>query len=221
MAKSLFCWNLLALTMLFGGASLINLGSAYYPLDPALGTARLVIVAGSLAALSPLLPAAVAHFETAAKGVILLFLWLAFGSVCLVSSVATDDRAGALASTLWVLIGVPVVFFVGLPGAFGKRACQLVVLALLISHAAYIVVSLCLYPDVQFLYKGIFGHPNETGMTAVVVAACSLAWIVERVRTGSLTGWARAGLGLLFGSSSVLVIVSGSRTSLLALIVTA
>jgi O-antigen ligase len=92
---------------------------------------------------------------------------------------------------------------------------------LLISHAAYIVVSLCLYPDVQFLYKGIFGHPNETGMTAVVVAACSLAWIVERVRTGSLTGWARAGLGLLFGSSSVLVIVSGSRTSLLALIVTA
>ena len=113
------------------------------------------------------------------------------------------------------------MFFVGLPGALGKYAGKLVVLALLISHTAYIVVSLYLYPNVQFLYKGIFGHPNETGVTAVVVATCSLAWIVERVRLGSLEGWVRAILGILFGGSSVLVAVSGSRTSLMALMVTA
>ena len=78
MTKPLFCWYLLALTMLFGGASLINLGSAYDPLDPAFSTARMVLVAGSFAALSPLLPAAVARFDTATTGMILILLWLAF-----------------------------------------------------------------------------------------------------------------------------------------------
>ena len=220
MTKPLFCWYLLALMMLFGGASLINLGSAYDPLDPALSTARMVLVAGSLAALSPFLPAAIARFDTATKGMTLIVLWLAFGAVCLVSSVATNDDIGGLASTLWILLGIPIVFFVGLPGALGKSASKLVVLALLISHTVYIIVSLYLYPDIQFLYKGIFGHPNETGITATVVAACSLAWIVECVRIGSLRGWARASLGALFGGSSFLVVVSGSRTSLMALIIT-
>ena len=92
--------------------------------------------------------------------------------------------------------------------------------SLLVSQMAYIVVSLYQYPDVQFPYKGIFGHPNGTGVTAAVIAACSLALIVERVRIGSIGRWARAGLGILFGGSSFLVVVSGSRTSLLALIVT-
>jgi O-antigen ligase len=218
--KFLFCWYLLALALLFGGASLTNLGSAYDPLDPAVSTTRWILIAGSLAALSPSLLTAIARFDPTAKSIILILLWLAFGAVCLISSVAADDHVDGIASALWILIGVPLVFFVGLPGAFRDQAAKLLVLALLISHTSYIVVSFTRYPDLHFGYKGIFGHPNGTGVTAAVLVVCCLAWIVERVQTLSFRGPSAVALGMLFGWNCFLVMVSGSRTSLFAVIVT-
>jgi hypothetical protein len=218
--RVLFFWNLLALTLLFGGASLLNLGSAYDPLDPSLSTARQILIAGGLLALLPFFPVALTGFKIAGTGKVLVSLWVTFGMVCLLSSAVTEDSTPAVVSTLWILIGVPVVFFVGLPAVLGRQANKLVVAALLITHTAYIIVSFCFYPDLHFEYKGIFGHPNETGVTASIVAVGALAWIVERVQRQSFTGWTVVWLGAFFGASSCLVMVSGSRTALFAVILT-
>jgi len=216
----LFRWKLLALALLFGGASIMNLGSAYDPLEPALGMLRLVLIAAGLGILFPLLLTAIANIRVTAKGMVLISLWLAFGAVGLISSVVTEDHLEPVASMLWILAGIPIIFFAALPGALGRKANQLATLALLISHAFYLLVSLLRYPQVDFQYKGIFGHPNEMGMTATVVAACCLTWLTELVQTQSAGFLKTVALTAAFCVSCLLVLVSGSRTSLLAVLVT-
>lgn len=213
-------WSLLSLVCLFGGASLLYLGSAYVPLDPALGTARFVLIGGGLLAFFPFMPLAAARFKTTVGGAILIGLWLSFGAVSLLSSVLTHDDARTTVGTLWMLIGVPFIFFLALPVVLGRNGGGLIVLALFISHAFYIVASFYSYPDLYFEYKGLFGHANEMGMTATVLALCILAWIVERAQSATFTRNAISGLAALFAGSCFLVLASGSRTSLLAILIT-
>ncbi|HEV2199830.1 MAG TPA: hypothetical protein VGR73_08405 [Bryobacteraceae bacterium] len=215
-----FSWNLIALSVLFGGASLIHLGSAYDPLDPAFLTLRWVLIAASLAALSPNLLGMMARFTVTRKAASVILLWMTFGIVCIVSAVVTEDHIDGIVSALWLLFAVPAIFLVGLPQMLKGSASRLVIQGLLISHVLYIVVSFCLYPTLQFEYKGIFGHPNELGMTAAIVAVCCLAWIIERVQIRSFRSLPVAALLVLFGASSFLVMVSGSRTSLIAVLTT-
>jgi O-antigen ligase len=179
-----------------------------------------VLIGGGLFALSPFLPSAIARFRTTVWGAVTVCLWVAFGVACLISSVLTYDDARTTASTLWILLGVPVIFFLGLPGLLGYNAGRLAILALFVSHALYVVVSFYLYPDLYFEYRGLFGHPNEMGMTAAVLALCCLAWIVERAESGTFTRKTGSALAALFGASCFLVVASGSRTSLLAVLIT-
>jgi hypothetical protein len=214
-------WKLLALTLLFGGASLVLLGSLYDPLDPALATARWILVGGALAVMLPFVPSAIARFVPRGRSAILISLWLAFGACCLLSAIATEDNRQAIVNTLWLLLVVPPLFLIGLPLLLGEKGAMLVTLALLISHVFYLAVSLCLYPDLHFEYKGIFGHPNGMGVTAAIVAITSLCCLVEAVQLGSRGGLLGGALALLFAGSSFLVMVSGSRTSLLAVLAAA
>jgi O-antigen ligase len=215
-----FYWNLAALSVLFGGASIIHLGSAYDPLDPAFLTLRWGLIAIALIALSPNLLSAIARFPVTRKAALVILLWMAFGTVCVLSAVITEDHFDGIASTLWLLFPVPVIFFVGLPQALNGSSSRLLILGLLISNIFYIVLSFCLYPTLQFEYKGIFGHPNSLGVTAAVVAVCCLAWMLERMQTLSFRGLPVVALLVLFAASSFLVMVSGSRTSLIAVLMT-
>jgi len=213
-------WSLLALISVFGGAALLLLGSAFAPLDPTLAMARFVLIGGGLFALFPFLPSGIARFRTTVGGATSIFLWLLFGVLCLISSVVTYDTVRATGGVLWMLIGVPIIFFIGLPAVLGENAGKLVVLGLFVSHSLYIAISFYIYPELRFEYKGLFGHPNEMGMTAAVLALCCLAWIVERAESGTFTRNSIVALTTLFAANCVLVVASGSRTSLLAVLVT-
>ncbi len=218
--KSSFVWQLLALTCLFGGASIINLGSLYDPLDPLLSATRFALIAIGLGSLSFFLPSAFMRFRPTMAGMTIIALWVTFGLVCLLSSIVTNDQPEAVASSLWLLLGVPFLFLMALPGVLGRDANKLLIVGLLVSHAAYLTISFCLYPTLRFEYKGIFGHPNAMGLTAAIVSACALVWLVDRVRTGSFRSMGGLTATVIAAASCFLVAVSGSRTSLLAVLLT-
>ena len=134
MPKSLFCWNLLALTMLFGGASLINLGSAYDPLDPALehgatGPSR----RSSRHAHTTTSDCCRAFRDNGDGGPV---DWAVAGIRCGVSRLIGRDRRSRRRASKHLVDSDRRArrVFIGLPGTLGKNASKLVVLALLISH---------------------------------------------------------------------------------------
>jgi hypothetical protein len=96
------------LSVLFGGTSLVGLGNAEIPLDPAILRLRYLLVASSLLILILMSPFKQWGFHRQYRP--LLLLWILFGCGLLISGLANNDTT-IFRDGLWQMIAVPLIMF--------------------------------------------------------------------------------------------------------------
>ncbi|MEG4282809.1 hypothetical protein QUB68_06745 [Microcoleus sp. A006_D1] len=202
----------IALSVLFGGTSLISLGSYNIPLDPAVLKLRYLLVASSLLILILMSPFKQWGFHRQARP--LLLLWMLFGCALVVSGLVNNDKA-VFTNGFWQMIAVPLVFFNALPKAMKENANILMGMGLFLGHTPYIVTSLVSSPPGNgTLYRGVFANSNQMGFTCATMSAGLFilligAWFAKK---SSLYLWLiAAGLSGIF----ILIILANSRTSMM------
>ncbi|WP_404784033.1 hypothetical protein [Altericista sp. CCNU0014] len=203
------------LAMLMGGASIVALGSYDHPLDPIWFRVRYGLVGIPL-----VIFIATAIFKPASilqpRFVLLLLLWLCFGTAAVLSGLV-NENAKALNDGVWLLIGVPCLFFYALPRAAGRSMEAVMAWGLILGHVPYAIGSVVLSPPASLPYAGVFSNSNQLGITMLTIC-CGLLILLNKTlldpprpfRTLNLFGLSGA-LILTFG----LISISNSRTSLL------
>lgn len=208
-----------ALVALFGAASLLNLGSSTLPLSHTLDRIRITTVAMVLVVLTPYCFLQNTYHSIGWRSLRLLIPWCLFAATCLLSALLVRYGTRSVLGALWFLVGVPVWFFLIIPAVFGKRSSKYITISLFLSHVPYLLISVTLSPNLYFQYRGIFGHPNEVGVTATVGSICVLIAIIESIQRQRFSAGAQWKLLPTFAVLAFFVCLSGSRTSLLALLV--
>jgi O-antigen ligase len=203
------------LAVLFGGASLTNLGNAEFPLDPAIATLRLVMIGTVLLFFAVISGAEMLNMPT--KPLPLTFLWAIFSFVLILSGFANNDLT-ILRDGFWFLIAIPVIFFNALPKLMKKSANILITLGLLLGVSPYIVLSLLLHPVWQSdskIYSGIFPNSNQLGFTAAMMSSSffilAIGFLFSKKKSFQ-SSVVNASLILCF----VVILISNARTSLVA-----
>jgi uncharacterized membrane protein len=205
----------LLLALLMGGASIVGLGSSDRPIDPIWLQIRYGLVGIPLIVLI-----LTAIFKPAQvlqqRYVLLLLLWLCFGTVAVLSGLV-NENGKALADGAWLLIGVPCLFFYALPRAMGRSIPVGIALGLLFGHLPYAICSVVQSPPTTFPYTGIFSNSNQLGVTMMSMN-CGLSILLNKLvsepsrpsRTFKILGLSGV-IILSFG----LILISNSRTSLI------
>lgn len=208
---------LVLLSVLFGGVSLIATGSVDNPLDPTTAMARYFIVGSSLIILIGMSPLADWSFHP--RAVPLLGLWVLFGLSCIVSGAINDDLV-PIKDGFWALTGVPIIFFNAVPKLIGKSGNSLIALALIIGLFPYFIISCISYPPSgEWLYRGVFANSNELGTAAFTTGLATLILYSESYGNKKYPYILRCILILLLVSIIAIVLLSQSRSSLLALFI--
>lgn len=203
--------SIVLLSVLFGSASLIGLGSAKVPIDPMFVRLRYIAVAVSLALILLLSPMPT-RWRLYKRVFPLVLSWLLFSFASLLAALANAD-AQLLLGSMWFLAGVPLLFFNVLPRVTGKRPSVLIAVALLLGHVPYVLISFWQYPAISFPYGGVHPSTNQMGITGVMLATG--AWVLLSVAVNSRQStWLALFLCALLGSTLGLIVLSGSRTSL-------
>jgi hypothetical protein len=159
----------IALSVVFGGTSLITLGSYNIPLDPAVLKLRYLLVASSLLILILMSPFKQWGFHRQDRP--LLLLWILFGCRLLISGLANNDTT-IFRDWLWQMIAVPLILFNAVPKAMEENANLLMGMGLFLGHIPYIVTSLVSYlPGNNTLYRGVFANSNQMGFTCATMSA--------------------------------------------------
>ena len=157
------------LSVLFGGTSLIGLGNADIPLDPAILRLRYLLVGTSLLIL--ILMSSFKEWGFHRQTRPLLLLWILFGCVLVMSGIANNDKT-IFRDGLWQMIAVPLILFNAVPKAMKENANLLMGMGLFIGHIPYIVTSLVSYPPGDgTLYRGVFANSNQMGFTCATMSA--------------------------------------------------
>lgn len=159
------------LAILFGGASLTNLGTLYAPLDPAIAVLRFTMIGIVLIFFAIISGSELLNIPT--KPFSLTFLWTAYSLVFILSGFANNDLT-ILRDGFWFMIAVPVIFFNALPKLMKKSANILITLGLLLGVSPYIIFSWALQPVWQSdsrIYSGIFPNANQLGFTAAAMSS--------------------------------------------------
>ena len=204
---------LILLSILFGGASLISLGSADSPLDPAISIVRYSIVGASLLILTLMSPLSTWGFKPGSLP--LLLLWLLFGMMSIVSGLVNGDLV-PVRDGFWLLVGTPIIFFNAIPKIMPRTGNLSILVALILGHIPYILISFLLYPpEGEWLYRGVFANSNQMGFTAAVMGTSILVLLSETLKNNIIS------IGLIFVLGCILgvIIMSQSRNSLLAICV--
>ena len=204
----------LSLAVLFGSASLLSLGSNKFPLDPRIFKLRYILVASSLSLL--LLIPRTSSYRLNKRGLLFLSIWIPYGLTALTSAVVNRE---SMLDSVWLCVGVPVIFFTLLPRILREHANRITALALVIGHVPYIVASVLSHP-IRYPYRGVMGNPNQMGgicMTIAVGLYIELsATIVARHSTLRVLLISLLLLGCFSG-----IALSGSRTNMLSFFVMA
>jgi len=157
------------LSVLFGGTSLVGLGNADIPLDPAILRLRYLLVGTSLLILIVMSPFKQWGFHRQARP--LLLLWILFGCALLISGLANNDTT-IFRDWLWQMLAVPLILFNAVPKAMKENANLLMGLGLFLGHIPYIVTSLVSHPPGNgTLYRGVFANSNQMGSTCATMSA--------------------------------------------------
>ena len=159
------------LAILFGGASLTNLGTLYAPLDPAITVLRFAMIGIALMFFAIISGSELLNIPT--KPFPLTFLWTVHSLVFILSGFANNDLA-SLRDGFWFMIAVPVIFFNALPKLMKGSANILITLGLLLGVSPYIIFSWALQPVWQSdsrIYSGIFPNANQLGFTAAAMSS--------------------------------------------------
>lgn len=202
----------IALSVLFGGTSLIGLGSYNIPLDPAVLKFRYLLVASSLLILILMSPFKQWGFHRQARP--LLLLWMLFGSSLVMSGIANNDT-NIFRDGLWQMIAVPLIMFNAVPKAMKENANLLMGTALFIGHIPYIVTSIVSHPPGNgTLYRGVFANSNYMGFICATMSAGLFILLIgawSKKKDGRYLLPISAVLLILF----VLITLSNSRTSMI------
>jgi O-Antigen ligase len=203
------------MAMLMGGASIVALGSTSHPLDPIwfrvrYGLVGLPLVVGIAIAFLRPVP------STQHSISLLLWVWLGFGTVVMLSGVV-NDNAKALSDGVWFLLGVPCLFFYVLPRAMGRSLEAVTAWGLVLGHLPYGILSVVQAPPTTFPYTGIFSNSNQLGVTILTINCGLLILLNKTLLDPSKPPRAIKIVGLsgLILVSFVLIIFSNSRTALL------
>lgn len=203
------------MAMLMGGASIVALGSTSHPLDPIwfrvrYGLVGLPLVVGIAIAFLRPVP------STQHSISLLLWVWLGFGTVVMLSGVV-NDNAKALSDGIWFLLGVPCLFFYVLPRAMGRSLEAVTAWGLVLGHLPYGILSVVQAPPTTFPYTGIFSNSNQLGVTILTINCGLLILLNKTLLDPSKPSRAIKIMGLsgLILVSFVLIVFSNSRTALL------
>jgi len=202
----------IALSVLFGGTSLVSLGSYNIPLDPAVLKLRYLLVASSLLILILMSPFKQWGFHRQDRP--LLLLWILFGFALLMSGIANNDTT-IFRDGLWQMIAVPLIIFNAVPKAMKENANLLMGMALFLGHLPYIVTSIVSHPPANgTLYRGVFANPNYMGLICATMSAGLFILLIgawSKKKDGRYLLPISAALLSLF----VLIILANSRTSII------
>jgi hypothetical protein len=200
------------LSVLFGGTSLIGLGNAEIPLDPAVLRLRYLLVGTSLLILILMSPFKQWGFHRQARP--LLLLWILFGFALVMSGLANNDTT-IFRDGLWQMIAVPLIMFNAVPRAMKGNAELLMGMGLFLGHIPYIVTSLVSNPPGNgTLYRGVFANSNQMGFTCATMSAGLFilligAWSAKKDWRYLLP------ISAALLSVFVLIILANSRTSMI------
>ena len=209
---------LILLSILFGGSSLISLGNADFPLDPAISIVRYSMVGATLLILTLMSPLSMWGFPP--RSLPLLLMWLLFGMMSIVSGLVNGDLV-PVKDGFWLLIGTPIIFFNAIPKIIPKTGNLSILVALILGHVPYILISFLLYPpEGEWLYKGVFANSNQMGFTAAMMGTSVLVLLSETLKNKKYN-IVNIALIFLFGCIVAIILSSQSRNSLLAVFVVA
>jgi O-Antigen ligase len=208
-------FKIVCLSMLMGGASIVALGSTDFPLDPIWFQVRYGLVGLPF---TIFIAAAFFFPNPCAQRNIppLLWLWLGFGSVALLSGLVNENIKG-LSDGAWLLVAVPSLFFFILPRALGPSIEAAIAWGLILGHLPYVICSLVQSPPAVFPYTGIFSNSNQLGATMLTLN-CGLLILLNKTLLAPSDPAQRIKLGSLGGlilGSFVLILFSNSRTSMI------
>lgn len=202
------------LAILFGGASLTNLGTLEAPLDPSISILRFLTIGTSLIFLLALSGRNSWNFPI--KPLPLSFLWAAFSFTVLLSGFVNNEMT-AKRDGFWLLIAVPIIFFNALPKLMHKSANLLITLGLLLGVSPYILISFLLNPIWQSdskIYSGIFPNSNQLGFTTAILSSgvfiLAIGFLSKKKR---LTEVLIVNISLLI--CLAIVLISNARTAII------
>jgi O-antigen ligase len=205
LARRVQIFLLVGLTL--AASDLIRLGSFYSPLTPQTIYIRYAIVVTTVALLC------LTRRSARAGGMAWTDLaWIAYGAAVTLSGCVNGD-VKSIATGLWMMIGVRLVFGRALPRALGRQGIPVLAAALVTAGLPYLLYSVLFCP-MEFPYRGVVANPNSLG---VIGAGMTTGFIAMLVATQhSKRPWLRLLLSLASLTTGAFVIASGSRTSFIA-----
>jgi len=200
------------LAALFGGASLISLGSHDSPIDPFFLELRYTLIGSSI-----FLLLCMSGFDVwprfPKRSTALVLTWILFSFASILSSIAHSE-VREIANSLWFLFGVPLIFFVLLPRLIRNNTEIIIPVALILGHMPFVIISLLKTP-ITYPYQGILGNPNQMGVIGATISASSLI-LLSVCLFKKQPIWQVAFILFMLVGSLALILMSGSRTSLLS-----